>query len=261
MIQSIKTPGLIRIREAEDVGAVMAFSTRQDGVSPEPFASFNFSQRHGDAPENVSANFHLLKERLQLGEGKILTIAQEHGDTVVILNSLPAGPVTADAVITARPGFYPAVKTADCLPILIVDQRRRISAAVHAGRRGTVLRIASKTVGVMVNEFGSDPGTLLVALGPCIGQCCYEVNEPVLKPFVAAYERAERFIRFRGHSRSFGRLDLQGANRWDLLTAGVSDRNIITVEACTHCRWDRFYSYRRDGAVSGRHISLVGFCA
>jgi YfiH family protein len=158
------------------------------------------------------------------------------------------------------------VKTADCLPILILDPVRKISAAVHAGWRGTILRITRKTLQILISEFGSNPGDLHVALGPAIGSCCYEVDDRVLIPFRKAIPEADRFIRvvFKKHGSgrrqtASPRLDLVGANRSELTSLGVPDENITSIDLCTSCHSELFFSYRRDGRPSGRHLAVTGF--
>jgi YfiH family protein len=147
------------------------------------------------------------------------------------------------------PGASVAVKTADCVPILLVDRDRRAVAAVHAGWRGTVAEIARRAVEEMRREFGSDPSELEAAIGPGIGACCYEVG-----PDVGAH--------FRQHSEpgreGRARVDLAAANRRQLLEAGLDSARIYISGLCTMCRPDEFHSYRRDKQDAGRMFSFVG---
>ncbi|MBM3302411.1 MAG: peptidoglycan editing factor PgeF, partial [Deltaproteobacteria bacterium] len=183
-----------------------------------------------------------------------------------IIDSLPESPVRADALIATVPGIFPAVKTADCLPILILDPTRKISAAVHAGWRGTVLRITQKVLQILVTELHMDPADLKVALGPAIGPCCYEVDDAVLIPFRKAIPEADRFIQVVSSTEGSAlnriesrRLDLVAANRSELTGFGVPKENIVSIEICTSCHPDLFFSYRRDGSPSGRHLAVTGF--
>jgi len=139
-----------------------------------------------------------------------------------------------------------AIKTADCIPILLVDERRRAVAAVHAGWRGTVAGIAAGAVEAMRRRFGTDPRDVHAAIGPGIGKCCFEVG-----PEVAA-EFGERG---RAH------IDLAAANRGRLLEAGVTPERIYTSNLCTKCRAEEFHSFRRDGAAAGRLYSFAGIAA
>ena len=148
-----------------------------------------------------------------------------------------------DALLENTPGSVVAVKTADCLPILLVDERQRAVAAVHAGWRGTVAGIAQRAVEAMRAEFGALPGELHAAIGPGIGKCCYEVG-----PEVAAQFGQQG----RGH------VDLAAANRRQLMDAGVTPERIYASNLCTMCRGEEFYSFRRDQEASGRMYSFAG---
>ena len=150
---------------------------------------------------------------------------------------------TGDALLENTPGAVVAVKTADCIPILLVDPRSRAVAAVHAGWRGTVARIAASAVAAMRDRFGSASGDLHAAIGPGIGKCCYEVG-----PEVAA--------RFGEQGRAH--IDLAEANRRQLLEAGVTARRIHASNLCTMCRPGEFHSFRRDKEAAGRLYSFAG---
>jgi YfiH family protein len=258
----------------DQYGAFMAFSLRNGGVSSRPFDSLNFSAQEGDSVANVSQNFRIFGEKLGIDSQQIVTCHQIHGDGVVIVSDRPNQPPEADAIISTAPGIYPTVKTADCVPILLVDPVRRISAAVHVGWRGAVLRIARKVVRTMNDKFKSNPGELIAAVGPAIGKCCYEVDGKVLKPFREDFPEAERFIipveqaslpatdseqpTVSENSRK-AFLDLPGITRFELISVGVPESNIHPVDLCTSCRSDLFFSHRRDKGRTGRHIAVAGF--
>ena len=247
---------------ADRLGAVMAFSLRTGGQSPAPFDSLNFSVSQGDSPENVRQNLAILAQRIGIDPEKIVTCRQVHGDRIHVVESAPGEILQADAIVTPRADIFPAIKTADCLPILILDPVQKIAAAVHAGWRGTVLRITRKTVQVMGSMFGSDPSKLVIGIGPGIGPCCYEVDDAVLKPFRKDFPDPERFIslhNFDRNSKKSYHLDLLRANRSELIAMGVPEQNIHSADLCTACHPSLFFSHRRDGVKSGRHIALVGF--
>ncbi|MFB3828352.1 MAG: peptidoglycan editing factor PgeF [Bryobacteraceae bacterium] len=149
-----------------------------------------------------------------------------------------------DALLENTPGSSVAVKTADCLPLLLVDPARRAVAAVHAGWRGTAQRIAQAAVRSMTERFGTDPVDLLAALGPAIGPCCYEVGAEVAARFGLGDGRA--------------RVDLAAINRGQLERMGVRPENIYSSGLCTMCNPDDFYSYRRERERAGRMYSAVG---
>jgi YfiH family protein len=242
--------------------SIMAFSVRTGGCSPPPFESLNFSVSQGDALENVQRNYTILAKRLGIEADRIVTCRQVHEDSVEVIDALPQVPPRADAIITSTPGIYPAIKTADCLPILLLDPMRRVVGAIHAGWRGTVLRITRKVLGMMKSRYGTNPTDLVAGLGPAIGPCCYEVDEVVLKPFRQAFPQADQFIirsESRDRSKESLHLDLVGANRFELIQEGVPLASIHSTEHCTSCNSTLFFSYRRDGVKSGRHIALTGF--
>ncbi|MGO9117475.1 MAG: peptidoglycan editing factor PgeF [Desulfomonilaceae bacterium] len=283
----------LKLAGLDHYGAFMAFSLRSGGVSSRPFDSLNFSAQEGDSVENVDQNFRIFAEQQGIDPQQIVTCHQIHGDEVVVVSDRPNRPPEADAIISTVPSIYPAVKTADCLPILLVDPVHMISAAVHVGWRGAVLRIARKVVQTMNDRFKSNPEELIAAVGPGIGKCCYEVDGKVLKPFRENFPEADRFVRSTpkpiGHTddRHGGRshhnpvgpaslpatdwgnqprfpsdtalLDLSAVARFELISGGIPESNIHPVDLCTSCRPDLFFSHRRDRGRTGRHIAVTGF--
>ncbi|MGA2155413.1 MAG: polyphenol oxidase family protein [Bryobacteraceae bacterium] len=148
-----------------------------------------------------------------------------------------------DALLENTPGAVVAVKTADCIPLLLVDPGHRAVAAVHAGWRGTVAGIAQRAVAALGAQFGSRAGDLHAAIGPAIGKCCYEVGSEV----------AARFgVDGRAH------IDLAETVRGQLAAAGVGGQRIYMSGLCTKCRAEEFHSFRRDGAAAGRLYSFAG---
>ena len=183
--------------------------------------------------------------------GQLFLLHQVHG---TIVREAPwEVDAQGDAGIAARPGLIVGVETADCLPILLVDPVRRVAAAVHAGWRGTAAGIAARGVESLVRS-GSRAATLLAALGPGIGVCCYEVGEEVRGAFGGG---GDAFFHAGPSGRSH--LDVRAANVAQLLGAGLPASQIHHVDDCTFCRADRYHSFRRDGAGAGRMISYVGW--
>jgi polyphenol oxidase len=230
-----------------------------------------------DRRENVHRNRRLFQSAVHAKELVLLGIEQLHSDVIQTFAEVPAKVSKGDGSATDRPGLLLAVVTADCVPILLVDPKQRAVAAVHAGWRGTLARIAEKAVGRMRLAFGSKPGNLLAALGPAIGPCCYEVGTELVTKFTAQFaDGAEYFDEPRsgdepnplewlnmappGHRpppRNV-RLDLRKANRSQLLAAGLRPQNLFASDLCTACCGDLFFSYRKEGAQSGRLLSVVG---
>lgn len=186
-----------------------------------------------------------------LGTGAALvTLHQIHSDIVIEPEGRVGRIGDGDALISDTPGVFVAVKTADCVPLLMVDPANRAVAAVHAGWRGTVKKIAQHAVAAMQRKFSTRVQDLHVAIGPAIGSCCYEVG-----PEVAA--------QFREFDPSLGdithptHLDLAGYNRAQLLALGVHPAHVYMAGLCTKCNHE-FHSYRRDKQHAGRMHSMAG---
>jgi hypothetical protein len=187
------------------------------------------------------------------GSGRLLLLRQVHGAAVV--EAPWVGAPEADAATAFDSGLILGIQTADCLPVLLVDPRRRAVAAAHAGWRGTAAGVAARAVGSLVAR-GSDPRDLLAAIGPGIGPCCYEVGDELreaLGPSAAPF--------FHPGPNGRPHLDLRAANAWQLEGAGLPPAAIHHVADCTRCRADLYHSYRRDGKAAGRMVSFVGFAA
>ncbi len=172
---------------------------------------------------------------------------QVHG--VALVRAPFAGRPEADAVWSAAPGVGVGVVTADCVPILIAEAERRFVCAIHAGWRGTAARIAARSVRALAQATRSPPSAWVAAIGPHIGPCCYEVDEPVLAAI------PERSV-FRPARPGHAMLDLFALNRLQLVGAGVPARCIERVGGCTACDSTRYASYRRDRA-SGRMLHFA----
>jgi polyphenol oxidase len=174
---------------------------------------------------------------------RLVTVRQVHSDVCVAASGRTGVVGEGDAVLENTPGHLAGVKTADCLPILLVDEEHRAVAAVHAGWRGTVSGIVGAAIVKMREEFGTRPAQVHAAIGPGIGKCCYEVGPEVAAQFGAA-----------GRAK----IDLAEANRRLLLEAGVPGAQIHAAGLCTMCGVADFHSYRRDKERSGRMLSVAG---
>lgn len=191
------------------------------------------------------------------GSGAPAILHQVHGSRVVA-SSECAAPPEADAVDWSRddPGsLVPSVRTADCVPVLLVDGKGRAAAAVHAGWRGIVAQVVPAAV-ASLSRRGVDPAGLLAAIGPSIGPCCYEVGRDVADRVVEASGGPEGLVAPSGSDRVV--LDLGRAVREQLTRAGIAPESIHAAPWCTRCRDDLFFSYRRDGGVAGRMMASVG---
>jgi len=176
----------------------------------------------------------------------LATVKQIHSATVVNAEGRCGILGEGDALLEDRPGAVIAVRTADCMPILLADECHRAIAAVHAGWRGTVAQIVAAAVDGMRARFNTAPGDLHAAIGPGIGKCCYQVG-----PEVAA--------QFGEQGRAH--ISLRDANRAQLLAAGVTPERIYASNLCTMCLAGEFHSFRRDREAAGRLYSFAGIRA
>jgi YfiH family protein len=184
-----------------------------------------------------------------------IALRQVHSDTVHFVGRVPRQGLRGDALATRAPGLLLIVRTADCLPVLLVDEDRMAIAAVHCGWRGTLAGVLEKTVKGMGARYGVDPSRLLAAFGPCIGAGCYEVGEDVRARFLGAGFPGRLFRPEPGRPGKY-LFDLAAANRLQLRRAGVGKRNIFATGICTHCD-PRYPSYRRDPHRAGRLLSFI----
>ena len=184
---------------------------------------------------------------------------QVHGNRVYILKDprISVSEVSqceADALVTHIPECPIMILTADCVPIIIYDPVKHVAGVVHAGRIGTQKHIFTNTIEVFSREYGSNPRDLIVGMGPAIGGCCYEVDEPCALPFIERSSPQSGFVKKTEQKKFF--LDLPEANRLEGYEAGVLQENIYTDGPCTSCENHRWYSYRKEGNT-GRLMTLA----
>ncbi len=264
---------------------VHAFSTRHGGVSRGYGGNaLNLGFTKQDSRAAVERNRDLFLKELGVANGRrswpLISLRQIHSDLIHRVDRTPQQPLTGDGLVTDTPGLLVAVQTADCLPVILVDRKRRAVGVFHAGWRGTVKRIVEKGVGEMRKYFGSDPRNLVAAIGPGVQGCCYEVGEEVRTRFEGqfAYARSlfrevkesdpvrEKYpmlfltARAPGHSELPVKLflDLVEANRRQLLGAGVLANNIEANAPCTACHTELLFSFRAEKGVTGRMMAAAG---
>jgi YfiH family protein len=248
----------------EEDGFVNGFSTRLGGVSEMPANALSLAGFHEDAAENILEN---RRRFLKLFPGKwaLAGCWQVHGADVRVVQSVedakPAETtlgetIYCDVVVSNANGVLAAVKTADCVPILLGDKRTRAFAAVHAGWRGTLATAVVVAVQRLKDEYGVRPENLRVAIGASAGPCCYEVGSEVIDAFTTRFgSGADLFTTTRpGHAM----VDLLKANRDQLQSAGVIAERIHTAPICTMCRTDLFFSYRKEKNLHGKVGRLMG---
>jgi len=278
-LQILESPAL-----AELDWLVHGFSTRTGGASEfDGNPALNLGFTDWDEPANVSANRAKFAAALAAGHMPLVAMRQFHSDAIhIVAAPVPATDAPkADALATRTPGLLLGAQTADCVPVLLADTRQRAVAAIHAGWRGTLARIVVKTLGRMQMEFGTRPRDVVAALGPAIGRCCYEVGPEVAQAFAAQFPVAAEWFDGPFEQLAHGeeplwlpwltmmppghvpppprvQLDLRAANRWQLMDAGVPESRIAASDLCTACRTDLLFSYRREGAKTGRLLAVIG---
>ena len=245
------------------------FSTRGGGVSLvycglSSAGDLNLGFTDADDKANVAANReHFLRAVTGDPAFPLVTARQIHSASVKILTSTDREteslPEPVDGIITAEAGILLGIQTADCIPVLVVDQAQRVVAAFHAGWRGTLKRVVEGGVGQMRAEFGCKPENMVAAIGPGIGGCCYRVGEEVRSGFASQFSYAPEL--FHEVDEGQGKnpyLDLVEANRRQLLDSGLAAAAISGVGECTSCRTDRYFSYRAERGFTGRMLSVIG---
>jgi len=276
------------------------FSTRTGGFSRAyGKAELNLGFTKDDASATVERNravFLAALDATRVRQNKnapawrLITLRQVHSDIIHQVDSHhvdshqvasdPGEPLTGDGLITATPGLLLGIQTADCLPIVLVDSKRRAVGVFHAGWRGTEKRIVEKGVGEMRRWFGTRPEDVKAAIGPGIGGCCYEVGEEVRTRFESQFSYAAKLFhevkdsdpvrekypllfltaRAPGHGELPPKifLDLAEANRRQLLSVGVPAKTIAASPMCTNCRTDLLFSYRAEKGKTGRMMAVAG---
>jgi YfiH family protein len=240
---------------ADTPGVAHAFSTRRaDGA-----ADFDLGGANRDTPEwnERRRRFH---EAAGIA-GPPAILAQVHGKRIVRAKECVGGrPPEADGVLALasdRPRVAPAVRTADCVPVLLADLEGRAVAAVHAGWRGTARGIVRAAV-ERLELSGVEARALLAAIGPAIGACCYEVSDDVASRVAAACGCPPASLTRPG-PRGRPLLDLREANRFQLREAGLADGAISVASWCTACNPDLLFSYRSEERGSGRLMACIGW--
>ena len=216
------------------------------------------SPQHGGRIQRAVED-HTRHMRASARSHLVVSVRQVHGTDVLVIDELPRADKsitgTWDALVTNQRGVELTVSTADCVPILIYDPDRAVIAAVHAGWRGAVGGILAKTVGTMHRVFGSAARSLQVGIGPSVGPCCYEVDEPVISRLRTGFPGWRTVIEEAGSGKAM--LDLRKLVRGQAHMSGVDPEAIWTVGACTVCHPELFYSYRREGVVNSTMISGI----
>jgi YfiH family protein len=241
-------------------------STRVGGASREPYAALNMGFHVGDDADAVLENRAKLSQALGI-EPEQLTIAEQvHGSGVAVVKASDRGKgaITdddaipgVDAMVTDAPDIPLVALIADCVALSFYDPRHNVIALAHAGWKGTLARIAERTLGCMTESFGCDAADVLVGISPSIGRGHYEVGEDVFKAYIDAFGRqtALQFVQEDMDGTCY--LDLWAANEIQLRGAGMAADHIAASEMCTACHLEHFYSHRHEGGRTGRAAAVI----
>jgi YfiH family protein len=283
----VSKPAKLNILRAKNLGKfpwlIHGFSTRTGGFSRAyGGGALNLGFTKDDSKAAIERNRAAFVRELGATSKlwPLVTLRQVHSDIIRFVDAPPKPQLVGDGLITATPGILLAIQTADCLPIILVDPKRRAVGVFHAGWRGTVKRIIEKGVGEMRLQFASRPSDLKAAIGPGVHGCCYQVGEEVRQQFESQFAYAAKLFREveesdpvrekypmlfltarpPGHGALPKKifLDLVEANRQQLLAAGVPAKSIEASPLCTSCRTDLLFSYRAEKGRTGRMMGVVG---
>ena len=240
---------------------LFAFSTTvQGGVSTATYSSLNLSPYSGDDPDCVDKNQEYVANLAGISVDNLYIPYQIHKDKIAVIEEgflqktdLEKADILhgVDAVITNQKDICIGVTTADCVPVLIYDPQKHILATIHAGWKGTVAKIAQKTILTMEKHFGCDPQTLLAGIGPCISQKHFEVGDEVVEAFREAGFDIDK-IAYKNKESGKMHINLQDANKIILTNSGLLPGNIETAGLCTYSNPGMFFSARRQTIHSGR---------
>jgi polyphenol oxidase len=251
----------------EQDGFTNAFSTRLGGISAMPENSLNLAGFNEDDADNIYENRRRFL-KLFAGEWTLTGCWQVHSANVrVVRDAADAQPRPGvigddqycDALVSNVPQILLAVKTADCVPVLLADPQTGVFAAVHAGWRGTSSSILMRTIEQLERDYGAEPGNLRAAIGPAANACCYEVGDEVIGVFKQRFPESDHL--FAPTRDGHARIDLQRANRDQLINRGLAPDRIHVAPLCTMDRNDLFFSYRREKKLHGRVgrlMSVIG---
>lgn len=232
------------------IGRILVCSALEQ-VARHIFTTRRLRFLHGSADDDYAS----VASYFDVRPDDVVRVRQVHGRTVLAADEKwPAVDASADAIVTANPSFVASVRVADCVPILIADRHGRAVAAVHAGWRGTAARVASATIQALTTR-GVAPSDLVVAIGPSIGPCCYQVDAVVHETCLKEGKDAAAW--FTEDGPDHWRLDLWQANRLQLEGAGVPATAISIARWCTADNLGDFYSHRREREAAGRMVAAI----
>jgi YfiH family protein len=234
-----------------------AFFTRRGGVSVGPYSSLSFSLAVGDAPEAVTENLERAARALGVASSRVQFLSQVHGTGVVVTDGQDDRTELihreGDAVVSRDPRCAAAVRIADCVPILVADRKSGTVCAIHAGWKGLALGVIESGVTKLRDVAGSE-GDLVAVIGPHITLAAFEVSEDVAETLAACAPGTNVVDRTLGPKPH---VSLARIARTKLAALGLKDADVDQLPGCTYTDGDAFFSFRRDGKTSGRHLAAI----
>lgn len=238
-----------------------AFTTRFGGISTGHLESLNLISNHGDKPENIRENFRRVASLFDVGPDDCAVTKQVHGNVVRVVTEddrhqcLSTIPYEADGIVTAVPGLPIFCFTADCVPVLLCDERAGVIGAIHCGWRSSVEDILKNALEAM-KSLGATPSHVHAAIGPSIGACCFETDDDVPQAITSWLSgETEGLFAHRIDGKTL--VDLRGANSRRLMQLGVSQRNIDVSDECTFCSHEKYWSHRYTKGKRGGQAACI----
>ena len=240
-----------------------AFSTKHGGVSTDEWTSMNFAFSRGDKAENVIENYKIFSDAVGFDYNSLVTSSQDHNTYVrpVTKNECGIGiwrekdMLSVDALITNEPNVTLVTHYADCTPLFFVDTVGKAIGLAHAGWRGTVGRIGEEVIKKMTFLYGTNPKDVVVAIGPAISKCCYEVDKDCAENFYNLKDFDNSKFIFPKNDGKY-MIDLLETNRQIVMKAGVKEENIVLSDLCTKCNSNLLWSHR---ATNGHRGTMCAF--
>lgn len=264
-IDNINGVEVIRINSFDELGFIgAAFSTRVGGVSENEFSTMNLSFSRGDDKSKVMENFRIIADTLGISVNDMVMTYQTHTTNVCVAKEKYKGMgiikdyeySDIDGMVTDKENLVIVTSFADCVPIFIVDKKKRVIGASHSGWKGTVGNITKSTIKLMKEEYECDVKDCIAFIGPSICKACYEVSEDLYESFSTQYSSEEMSRMFEEKFNGKYMLDLHEANRINLISEGFDADAIYTTDVCTACNSDKIFSHRKSG---GKRGGMCGF--
>ena len=249
-----ETIHILRSSVIPEIGFTHGFPERTGGVSTGPRQSLNLGYRWGDKASHVDRNRELVAQHVGYAPDALVVTKHVHGTNVWRVGEPLPEPAEFDGLVSDRVGPILGAFAADCIPMVFADPVARVCGAAHSGWRGTVAGVGRNVV-TRMQELGSQPRDVRVALGQSIGACCFEVGDEVVDAFTTEFGALKGLVVDGPNKRH---VDLRVATTAVLERAGVLREHIDSDPPCTKCHPERFFSYRRDGRDGGVHMGFIG---